>query len=154
MFSKLSVHAWSWCEGLNKEHSISVHGGSQHAPDNFLSMEDAKPSTSDLKSWESKDYSNRWEFSLQRVHQHICNEKHKIRGKGELTKIIPAMFCMPLPDCRRASTPTKGAVLYVAGSVIRYASLWSMKSSFWSGPPTTAPTRRFGLGVWMLYQFA
>ena len=40
MFSKLSVHAWSWCEGLNKEHSISVHGGSQHAPDNFLSMED------------------------------------------------------------------------------------------------------------------
>jgi hypothetical protein len=28
MFSKFLVHAWRWCGGLNKEHSILVHGGS------------------------------------------------------------------------------------------------------------------------------
>jgi hypothetical protein len=27
MFGKFYEHAWRWCGGLNKEHSISVHGG-------------------------------------------------------------------------------------------------------------------------------
>ena len=27
MFGKFLVHVWGWCGGLNKAHSISVHGG-------------------------------------------------------------------------------------------------------------------------------
>jgi hypothetical protein len=29
MFGKFLVHAWRWYGGSNKEHSISVHGGSK-----------------------------------------------------------------------------------------------------------------------------